>query len=40
MSNGTKVVKRDGKTELLDLNKLHVMVEQRVKTWQESLLLS
>ena len=31
MSNGTKVVKRDGKTELLDLNKLHVMVEQACK---------
>ena len=28
MSNGTKVLKRDGKTEPLDLNKLHVMVEQ------------
>ena len=28
MSNGTKVVKRDGKTEPLDLNKLHVMVEE------------
>ena len=27
MSNGTKVVKRDGKTEPLDLNKLHIMVE-------------
>ena len=31
MSNGTKVVKRDGKTEPLDLNKLHVMVEQACK---------
>ena len=28
MSNGTKVVKRNGKTEPLDLNKLHVMVEE------------
>jgi len=28
MSNGTKVLKRDGKTEPLDLNKLHVMVEE------------
>ena len=28
MSNGTKVIKRDGKTESLDLNKLHVMVEE------------
>ena len=28
MTNGTKVVKRDGKTEPLDLNKLHVMVEE------------
>ena len=27
MSNGTKVVKRNGTTEPLDLNKLHVMVE-------------
>ena len=31
MSNGTKVVKRDGKTEPLDLNKLHVMVEEACK---------
>jgi len=31
MSNGTKVVKRNGKNELLDLNKLHVMVEQACK---------
>jgi len=28
MTNGTKVTKRDGKNEPLDLNKLHVMVEQ------------
>ena len=28
MSNGTKVVKRSGVTESLDLNKLHVMVEE------------
>ena len=28
MSNGTKVVKRSGTTENLDLNKLHVMVEE------------
>ena len=28
MSNGTKVVKRKGFMEPLDLNKLHVMVEQ------------
>jgi ribonucleoside-diphosphate reductase alpha chain len=28
MSNGTKVIKRDGKTEPLDLNKLHIMVEE------------
>ena len=28
MSNGTKVFKRNGKTEPLDLNKLHVMVEE------------
>ena len=31
MSNGTKVIKRDGKTEPLDLNKLHVMVEEACK---------
>ena len=28
MSNGTKVIKRNGNTEPLDLNKLHVMVEE------------
>ena len=28
MSNGTKVVKRSGNTENLDLNKLHIMVEE------------
>jgi len=28
MSNGTKVVKRDGSIESLDLNKLHLMVEE------------
>ena len=28
MSNGTKVVKRSGSTENLDLNKLHLMVEE------------
>jgi ribonucleoside-diphosphate reductase alpha chain len=31
MSNGTKVIKRSGKTEKLDLNKLHVMVEESCK---------
>ena len=31
MSNGTKVVKRNGSTEPLDLNKLHVMVEEACK---------
>jgi len=31
MSNGTKVIKRNGKTEPLDLNKLHVMVEEACK---------
>ena len=31
MSNGTKVVKRNGNTESLDLNKLHVMVEEACK---------
>ena len=28
MTNGTKVTKRDGKNEPLDLNKLHVMVDE------------
>ena len=28
MSNGTKVVKRNGSIELLDLDKMHVMVER------------
>ena len=31
MSSGTKVVKRNGNTEPLDLNKLHVMVEEACK---------
>jgi ribonucleoside-diphosphate reductase alpha chain len=31
MSNGTKVVKRSGHTENLDLDKLHVMVEEACK---------
>ena len=31
MSNGTKVVKRSGDTESLNLNKLHVMVEEACK---------
>jgi ribonucleoside-diphosphate reductase alpha chain len=31
MSNGTKVIKRNGKTEPLDLNKLHIMVEEACK---------
>ena len=31
MSNGTKVIKRNGNDELLDLNKLHVMVEEACK---------
>ena len=31
MSNGTKVVKRNGATEVLELNKLHVMVEEACK---------
>jgi ribonucleoside-diphosphate reductase alpha chain len=31
MTNGTKVVKRNGNKEPLDLNKLHVMVEQACK---------
>ena len=28
MSNGTKVIKRSGQTELMELNKLHLMVEE------------
>ena len=31
MSNGTKVLKRNGATEALELNKLHVMVEEACK---------
>ena len=31
MSNGTNVVKRDGSVESLDLNKLHLMVEESCK---------
>ena len=31
MNNGTKVTKRNGNTEPLDLNKLHVMVEESCK---------
>ena len=31
MSNGTKVIKRNGKAESLDLNKLHLMVEEACK---------
>jgi ribonucleoside-diphosphate reductase alpha chain len=31
MSNGTKVIKRNGKIESLDLNKLHLMVEESCK---------
>ena len=31
MSNGTKVVKRDGSIQPLDLEKMHVMVEEACK---------
>ena len=31
MSNGTKVIKRNGSIEPLDLNKLHLMVEEACK---------
>ena len=31
MTNGTKVVKRNGTTEPLDLNKLHKMVDEACK---------
>ena len=32
MSNGTKVKKRDGRIESLDLDKMHLMVEDACKT--------
>ena len=31
MSNGTKVKKRDGRIEPLDLDKMHLMVEEATK---------
>lgn len=31
MSNGTKVVKRNGSVESLDLDKMHIMVEEACK---------
>jgi len=31
MSNGTKVKKRDGRIESLDLEKMHLMVEEACK---------
>ena len=31
MSNGTKVIKRNGRVESLDLNKIHLMVDQACK---------
>ena len=31
MSNGTKVKKRDGRIEPLDLEKMHIMVEEATK---------
>ena len=31
MSNGTKVVKRDGSMQPLDLEKMHLMVEEACK---------
>ena len=31
MSNGTKVQKRDGRIESLDLDKMHLMVEEACK---------
>ena len=34
MSNGTKVVKRNGVTESLDLDKIHKMVESAVRISQ------
>ena len=37
MSNGTKVKKRDGRIELLELDKMHVMVEEACKGLAASL---
>jgi DNA primase len=37
MSNQTKVKKRDGRIESLDLEKMHIMVENHVKILQEFL---
>ena len=31
MSNGTKVIKRNGRVESLDLNKIHLMVDEACK---------
>ena len=31
MSNGTKVVKRNGSVESLDLDKMHIMVDEACK---------
>jgi len=31
MSNGTKVVKRNGRIETLDLDKMHIMVDEACK---------
>ena len=37
MTNGTKVKKRNGTIEPLNLEKMHVMVEEGVRVLQESL---
>ena len=39
MSNGTKVIKRNGRVESLDLNKIHLMVDEACKDLAGSLLL-
>ena len=39
MTNGTKVLKRNGKTESLDLDKIHVIQSKHVKDLLVCLLL-
>ena len=39
MSNGIKVTKRDGRIEPINLEKMHVMVEEAVKILRVFLLL-
>ena len=37
MSNGTKVKKRDGRIESLDLDKMHLMVDEATRVLQGCL---